>query len=72
MPLSHQLEQIEPIASLIVEEHRMIRCLRCQGEPPAPEAEARAYAAALAMPALMLRPLQMKAIELETASAWVA
>ena len=72
MSLGDHLAGLDTIAGLIVEEHQMIRCLRCQGEPPEPEAEARAYAAGLAQMAMLIRPLQMAALDLELQSAWVA
>ena len=72
MPLADHLAELEPIARLITQEHELIHCLRCQGEPPEPEAEARAYAAGLAQMALMIRPLQMAALDLELEASWVA
>ena len=72
MPLADHLAELEPIARLITQEHELIHCLRCQGEPPEPETEIAAYAAAMAMPALMLRPLQMECLDLEQQAAWVA
>ena len=72
MPLSSVCEELHQIALLTAAEAQIIRCMRRNGEAPEPEAEARCYAAGFAQIALMIRPLQMEALELETADAWVA
>lgn len=69
MSLSTRLEQLEPIAALVVAEHSLIRQMRREGEPPELQAEVAAYAAGLAQIALLKPVLLLEAIELETAAA---
>ena len=70
MSLSDQMQSLEPIAGLIVAELSLIRSMRRDAERPEPEAEAATIAAGIAQLALALRPLQMQAIEMETAAAF--
>ena len=72
MPLADQFAELDSIAQMIQAEHQIIVCMRRQGEPPAPEAEARSYAAAIAQLALMQAPLLCELSRLETEVAWVA
>lgn len=72
MPLADQFAELNKIAAMIEAEHQLITCMRSQGEPPAPEAEARCYAAGLAEIALLLPVMQLAALELEQVNAWVA
>ena len=46
--------------------------MRRNGEAPEPEAEARCYAAGIAQWALLITPLRLEALELETINSWVA
>ena len=62
--------ELEQIAGLIVEEHRLIHCMRhCEGEAPEPAAEAASLAAGVSQWALLIKPLQLAALDLELASA---
>ena len=72
MPLADQFAELDSIAQMIQAEHQLITCMRSQGEPPAPEAEARTYGAAIAQLALMQGPLLCELSRLETEAAWVA
>ena len=72
MHLASVCSELEEIATLTAAEHQVIRVMRRHGEAPEPEAEARCLAAGIAQWALMIRPLQMEALDLETAAAWVA
>ena len=70
MPLDDACMELEQIAGLIVEEHRLIHCMRhCEGEAPEPAAEAASLAAGISQVALMIRPLQLAAIDLELAAS---
>ena len=69
MPLADQFAELDSIAQMIQAENELISCMRSQGEPPAPEAEARSYGAAIAQLALLLPVMQLAAIDLELAAA---
>ena len=72
MPLADQFAELDSIAQMIEREHGLITCMRRQGEPPAPEVEARSYAGAIGQLALMQAPLLCELSRLETEAAWVA
>ena len=72
MHLDGVFTELHEIALLTAAEHQVIRVMRHHGEAPEPEAEARCYAAGFAQIALMITPLQLEALDLETAAAWVA
>ena len=72
MPLADQCAELNSIALMVQAEHQLITCMRSQGEPPAPELEARSYAFGLAQLALMQGPLLCEISRLETEAAWVA
>ena len=69
MPLGTKLEQLEPIAAVVVAELSLIRAMRADGETPEPQVEAATFAAAIAQLALLKPVLLLEAIELETAAA---
>ena len=69
MPLADQFAELDSIAQMIQAEHQLITCMRSQGEPPAPEAEARSYAAGMAEIALLLPVMQLAALDLELAAS---
>ena len=72
MPLQSACRELDEIAALLIEEHRLIRCMRSHGEAPCVADEARAYAGGLSQVALMLQPMLIAALDLETAAALVA
>jgi len=72
MSLASACVDLHQIASLLVAEHELITAMRADGVGPEPEAEARCYGAAMAQLALMIRPMQMAALDAEMASVWVA
>ena len=69
MSLSTKLEQLEPIAAVVVAEHTLIRAMRADGETPEPQVEAATFAAAIAQLALLRPVLICEAIQLEQAAA---
>jgi hypothetical protein len=69
MPLASVCAELDEIALLTRAELQVIRCMRRNGEAPEPEAEARCLAAGIAQIALMITPLQMECLALETAAA---
>ena len=72
MSLDTACRELDEIAGLLVEEHRLIRCMRAHGEVPSAVDEARAYAGGLSQVALMLQPMLLEALDLEMAAALVA
>ena len=72
MHLASVCAELDEIALLTAAELQVIRTMRRYGEAPEPEAEARCYAAGFAQIWLLVRPLQLEALELETVNSWVA
>ena len=69
MPLDDACAELQQISAIVCEEIQLIHCMRCQGEAPEPEAEAASLAAGIGQVALMIRPLQLAALDLEMAAA---
>ena len=69
MPLATSCRELQEISELLVEEHRLVRLMRCHGEAPALMNEARAYSGGISQLALMLQPLLIAALDLELEAA---
>lgn len=70
MPLQSACRELDEIAQLLVREHELIRCMRAHGESPCEAVdEARAYSGGISQLALMLQPMLLAALDLETAAA---
>ena len=72
MPLQSACRELDEIAQLLIEEHRLVRLMRAHGESPCVTDEARAYAGGLSQVALMLQPMLLAALDLELEAALVA
>ena len=72
MTLDSACRELDEIAQLLIEEHRLVRLMRAHGEAPSAVDESRAYAGGISQMALMLQPLLIAALDLELASALVA
>lgn len=72
MSLDTNCRELDEIAGLLVEEHRLIRCMRAHGEAPCVTDEAMAYSGGISQMALMLQPLLIAALDLELEDALVA
>ena len=72
MSLDTSCRELDEIAGLLIEEHRLIRCMRAHGEAPCVADEARAYAGGMSQLALMLQPMLLAALDLELEAACVA
>ncbi len=72
MSFDSSCRELDEIAGLLVREHELIRLMRAHGESPCEADEARAYAGGLSQVALLLMPLTLAALDLETAAALVA
>ena len=70
MPLDDACAELRQISAIVCEEIQLIHCMRhCQGEAPEPAAEAASLAAGISQVALMIRPLQLAALDLELAAS---
>ena len=69
MSLDTACRELDEIAQLLIEEHRLIRCMRAHGEAPCVCDESRAYAGGISQLALMMQPLLIAALDLEMAAA---
>ena len=72
MTITSACRELDEIAGLLVEEHRLIRCMRAHGEQPCMCDESRAYSGGISQLALMLQPLLLEALDLEMTAALVA
>ena len=72
MPLDSACRELDEIAQLLIEEHRLVRLMRSHGEAPSVVDESRAYAGGISQLALMLQPMLLAALDLEMANALVA
>ena len=71
MPLATSCRELQEISELLVEEHRLVRLMRCHGDAPALMDEARVYSGGISQLALMMQPLLLAALDLEIASSQV-
>ena len=72
MTFASHCRELHQIASALVAENSLIQKMREEGEAPEAELEARSMAAGIAQIGLLIRPLQLEALNLETEKAWVA
>jgi len=72
MSLSRHCAELEKIAVLVNTEVTMVCCMRRHGEAAELSAESRTLVAGIAQWALLIKPLQLAALELEMEAAWVA
>ena len=72
MNLASHCAELNQIAACLCEERAAIACMRCHGEAPEAELEAASIAAGIAQLALLIQPLQIEVLDLETAAAWVS
>ena len=72
MTFAEHCSELHQIAVALVAENSLIQEMREEGEAPEVELEARSMAAGIAQIGLLIQPLQLAALDLETENAWVA
>ena len=72
MSLGQHCSELHKISTLITAEACMLCCMRSHGEAAEPEVETRTLVAGIAQWALLIKPMQLAALDLEMEAAWVA
>ena len=72
MSLSRHCAELHEIAALLAEEATLIQGMSQNGAPAKQASVAQCYSAGLSQWALLIKPVLLEALDLETASAWVA
>ena len=71
MSLSRHCAELHEIAALLAEEATLIEGMSQNGAPAKQASVAQCYSAGLAQWALLIKPLQLAALDMATVNAWV-